>query len=77
MCSICCVSHRVGHLMRQGVCLCSFKPSAVVGLHAVYDGCSFTGARPPTTLTKEADVHLLQGVNAAELIEFVVNLVEY
>lgn len=31
----------------------------------------------PVTLTKQANVDLLQGVNAAELIEFVVNLVEY
>ena len=30
-----------------------------------------------TTLTKQADVHLLQGVNAAELVQLVVDLVEY
>lgn len=28
-------------------------------------------------LTEQADVHLLQGVDAAELVELVVNLVEY
>lgn len=31
----------------------------------------------PLTLTKQADVHLLQGVDAAELVQLVVNLVEY
>lgn len=31
---------------------------------------------PPITLTKQADVHLLQRVNAAELIELMVDLVE-
>lgn len=34
-------------------------------------------ASKPITLTKQANIDLLQGVNAAELIEFVVNLVEY
>ena len=32
---------------------------------------------PPTILTKQADVNLLQRVNAAELVELMVNLVEY
>lgn len=36
---------------------------------------SFTEA--PQPLTEQADVDLLQGVNTAELIELVVNLVEY
>lgn len=31
----------------------------------------------PTILTKQADVNLLQRVNAAELVELMVNLVEY
>lgn len=34
-------------------------------------------APKPITLTKQANIDLLQGVNAAELIEFMVNLVEY
>lgn len=35
------------------------------------------GALKPPPLTKQADVDLLQRVNAAELVEFVVNFVEY
>lgn len=36
-----------------------------------------TASLQPTTLTKQADVDLLQRVDAAELVELVVNLVEY
>lgn len=79
----CCYSHRVGCLMRQVVYLWSFNPSAVISTSCclwrrmLQLRSYFTEPPKPVTLTKQANVDLLQGVNAAELVEFVVNLVEY
>lgn len=82
MCSRCCISHRVRCLMILVVYWWSFNCSAVVWLHTVYEDRCYKLAGilqrlQPITLTKQSDVHLLQGMNAAELIKFMVNLVEY